>query len=93
MTDSISRRAPALPQLRPASTPETALRPIIGGRASARRQRRIKAAARRHSPQELGLMALCAGAVTLVTGMIVFTTMRDQVYLNRTEPLIAPLKP
>lgn len=38
-------------------------------------------------------MALCAGAVTLVAGLIVFTTMRDLVYLDRTEPLMAPLKP
>lgn len=38
-------------------------------------------------------MALCAGAVTLVAGLIVFTTIRDQAYLDRTEPLMAPLKP
>lgn len=38
-------------------------------------------------------MALCAVAVTLVAGLAVFTTMRDQVYLDRTELLMAPLKP
>lgn len=96
MTESISRRAPALPQARPA----TDLQPLTGGRLAVTRripgesQRRTPAAARcRHSPQELGLMALCAGAVTLVAGLIVFTTIRDQAYLDRTEPLMAPLKP
>lgn len=96
MTESISRRAPALPQARPT----TDLKPLTGGRLAATRRipgetkRRTRTTARsRHSPQELSLMALCAGAVTLVAGLIVFTTMRDLVYLDRTEPLMAPLKP
>ena len=97
MTDSISRRAPALRQLRPT----TDLQPLIGGRRAISRRipgeshRRTRAAARcRHSPQELGLMALCAGAVILTTGLLLFTTMRDQGFLDRTEPLMAaPLKP
>lgn len=38
-------------------------------------------------------MALCAGSALLWTGMMVFATMRDQAYLNRTEPLLAPLRP
>ena len=96
MTESISRRAPVLPKARPTAD----LKPLTGGRVAATRRipaeakRRTRTAARcRHSPQELSLMALCAGAVTLVAGLIVFTTMRDQVYLDRTEPLMAPLKP
>lgn len=96
MSKSISQRAPALPQARPT----TDLKPLTGGRVAATRRipakakRRTRTAARcRHSPQELSLMALCAGAVTLVAGLIVFTTMRDLVYLDRTEPLMAPLKP
>jgi hypothetical protein len=94
MPESNSRlHAPVLPTTRPAQTPDTALVPITGGRRASQRQRRARAIARQHSHLELGLLALCAGAVTLVTGLLAFTIMRDSAYLDRSAPLVAPLRP
>jgi hypothetical protein len=97
MADSSSRRrALVLPQLLPA----TAVQPLSGNRrATARRipaehQRPNGAATRRqHSSEERALMTLCAVAVVMVTGLVVFTIMRDTIYRDRSAPLVAPLNP
>lgn len=94
MPEPTSRlRAPVLPKSRSAQAPGTALVPIAGGRTATRPQQRVLAARGQHNHLELGLLALCAGAVTLVAALVVFTIVRDQAYLDRSAPLVAPLKP
>lgn len=89
-----SHRGPALPgrntpQRRPAT-----LVSVAGGRTVAvRRQRGRAATARSHSRPELGLLALCAGCVALVTALVTFTIVRDQAYLDWSAPLTAPAPP
>lgn len=58
-----------------------------------RRQRGRAAAARRHTRQELGLLALCSVSVALVTGLVTFSIVRDQAYLDWSAPLAAPATP
>jgi hypothetical protein len=97
MADSSSRRrAPVLPQLLPA----TAVQPLSGGRRAmsrrlpAQHQRPNGDATRRqHSSEERALMSLCALAVVMVTGLVVFTIVRDTIYRDRSAPLVAPLNP
>lgn len=36
-------------------------------------------------------MGLCAFAITAVAGLVVFTTLRDRDYLDRSEPPLRPL--
>lgn len=98
MSDIIPRLAlPPVPaQIRRAQVTGRTLRPIAGGQTAAPRlravqQRRARSAARIHSPQELGLLALCAGCVALIAGLTIFTILRDKAYLDRTTPLVAPL--
>lgn len=90
MSNSSRRfRSPVLPPTRPASR----LKPLSGGRvaSSVRQPQRSSAAARRrHSPQELGLLFLCASAVVLVAGLTAFTIWRDEKGLRLTEPLVTP---
>jgi putative intracellular protease/amidase len=94
MPDSTSRlRAPVLPKSRPAQAPGTALVPIAGGRTATRPKPVVAAANRQHSHLELGVLALCAAAVTLVAALLVFTIVRDKAYLDRSAPLVTPLKP
>lgn len=54
-------------------------------------------AARCHSPQELGLLALCATCVALVSALVTFSILRDQSFLDqapgRSTPVAAPLNP
>jgi hypothetical protein len=38
-------------------------------------------------------MSLCALAVVMVTGLVVFTIVRDTIYRDRSAPLVAPLNP
>lgn len=86
---------PVPAQIRRAPATGRSLRPIAGGRAAATRQRaeqrRARSAARAHSPQELGLLALCAGCVALIAGLLTFSILRDKAYLDRTTPVVAPL--
>lgn len=97
MAESFSRRrAPVLPQTRPAS----AVQPLSGGqramtrRLPAQHRRPIQAATRRqHSSDERAVLALCAVAVAMVAGLVVFTIVRDTIYSDRSVHLVAPQYP
>ena len=58
-----------------------------------RRQRGRAATARRHSRPELGLLALCAVCVAATAGLVTFSIVRDQAYLDWSAPLTAPAPP
>lgn len=97
MAESFSRRrAPVLPQTRPAS----AVQPLSGGRRMTthlqpdQHRRKDRAATRRqHSSDERAVLALCAVAVALVAGLVVFTIVRDTIYRDRSVHLVAPQYP
>jgi hypothetical protein len=93
MSESTRRyRGPAQPGRGTPQRRPTPLVSVAGGRA-VRRQRGRAATARRHSPPELGLLALCAVSVALVAGLVTFTIVRDQAYLDLSAPLATPLRP
>jgi hypothetical protein len=57
-------------------------------------QRKDRAATRRqNSSDERAVLALCAVAVALVTGLVVFTIVRDTIYRDRSVHLVAPQYP
>ena len=90
------RRAPVLPQTRPAS----AVQPLSGGRRmithrepDQHRQKNRAAKRSQHSSDERAVLALCAVAVAMVTGLVVFTILRDSTIRDQSAPLVVPLNP
>lgn len=86
------RRMPVLPARGTPQRRTTTLVSVAGGRVP-RRQRNRAAAVRRHTTPELGLLALCAVCVAGVAGLVTFSILRDQAYLDWSAPLVTPLKP
>jgi hypothetical protein len=96
MSTPTPRHEPVLPLIRIAQPPRAKLIPIAGGRSHYRRvsgeQRRpARVAARCHTPQELGLLVLCAACVAFIGGLTVFTIMRDRAWLDRSTPIVEPM--
>jgi hypothetical protein len=91
MTESFRPFSPAAPNRNRARRPVRYK--VVPGGKPAQRSKPRSAARRRHSPPELGLLALCAVSVVAVTGLVVFTILRDQAFLDRTAPAALQLNP
>jgi hypothetical protein len=85
--------SPVLPMLPPPNRfpapRRAALRAVAGGGGSRRQggsQPVCPAAPRRHSPTELGLLALCAVCTLVSATLLLFTFVRDQAYLSPSSP-------
>lgn len=93
------RREPVLPQIRMVQHPRAGLMPIASSRLQYRRspdhRRPARAAARCHTPQELGVLVLCAACVAIIAGLTAFSILRDKAWLDRSTPapIVEPMKP
>lgn len=85
MANSVPRRSPELPRLRPAVTQ------IDGGLSAAERRRREMTAARRARLWQTGVMAACALAVSVVAVVLVARISQQASCQNQSNPIAAPL--
>jgi hypothetical protein len=85
MANSVPRRSPELPRLRPAVTQ------IDGGLSAAERRRREMTAARHSHLWQAGVLAACAVAVSTVAVVLVLRILQQSSCQNQLDPAAASL--